>query len=109
MKNKVFTNNIEYKHQPAFSSTTWTHLCTTWKPSTIKLYKDGSLWASSTSGPANIGPTLGDTTIMLGTYFTDHPDVCSRDFVLDDFAFWDRDELTAQNVLDFYNSYPTFG
>ncbi len=106
MKNKVFTNTKQYKHQPAFSSTAWTHMCTTWKPWTIKLYKDGSLWASSSSGSADQVRPLGDTTLMLGTYLTDKPDVCSRDFILDDFTFWDSDELTAQQILDLYNSYP---
>ncbi len=106
MKNKVFTNDKQYKHQPAFSSTTWTHLCATWKPWTLKLYKDGMQWASSSSGVTDVRTPLGTNTLMLGTYLTDNPAVCSRDFVLDDFAFWDRDELTSQNVFDLYNSYP---
>ncbi len=104
MKSRVWENDRRYGSQPPFTSTAWEHICSTWNPTVVKVYRNGNLQVtSSDSSDTTTGP--GDSKIVLGAHYTDPPNTNSRDFVMDEFAFWHRDELSAVEIQDLYNSY----
>ncbi len=105
LKNRVTTNDERYQLIEPHNTTTWNHLCTTWIPTTLRFYKNGALWNSDSSPATDSGQPLGDSKILLGGWFTELPSSQTRNFVLDEFAFWHRDKLSATDVLNLYNSY----
>ncbi len=106
MKSRVLTNNEKYQVHEDFSSTAWNHFCTTWIPTTVKFYINGTFWNSDSDGGTVASPqSLGDSKILLGGLSTDSPTEQDRNFVMDEFVFWHRGVLSDAEVWILYNSY----
>ena len=104
MNSRVFTGNKKYERKASFSSTDWTYFCTTWTPSMVKLYINGTE-SGSTIETSHSFPDMGDNTLILGETITVPVGNHLKDFIMDEFAFWHRDALSDTEILNLYNSY----
>ena len=84
------------------STATWYHVVCVYNGSTMRVYLDGTLDATSFSQTGNTGET-GDNSAYIGNYFTTPSNENSHDGLIDQVATWSR-ALTQDDVDDLYNS-----
>ena len=87
----------------------WTHITLTYENSTLKLYLNGLLSATSSIPYSTLDfswPALGNSTStnLIGASYPVSPGLCNFfSGVIDDFGTWNR-ALTQQEITNLYNS-----